>query len=112
MAPRASSPTRTTSTRRSRRSWAWSRPAFAVHAGFDFVRHLPAVVLAMTVLAGIALPVPVPHSPGPRSPRKSSMKLRRRVAVAILIALLAAGSLAVLAPAGPAVAFSSGAAVP
>jgi hypothetical protein len=36
------------------------------------------------------------------------MKLRRRVAVAILIALLAAGSLAVLAPTGPAVAFSSG----
>jgi hypothetical protein len=36
------------------------------------------------------------------------MKLRHRAAVAIVIALLAAGSFAVLAPAGPAVAFSSG----
>ena len=36
------------------------------------------------------------------------MKLRRRAAAAIVIALLAAGSFAVLAPAGPAVAFSSG----
>jgi hypothetical protein len=36
------------------------------------------------------------------------MKLRRRAAVAIVIALLAAGTVALLAPAGPAVAFSSG----
>jgi hypothetical protein len=36
------------------------------------------------------------------------MKLRRRAAVAIVVALLAAGTVALLAPAGPAVAFSSG----
>ena len=36
------------------------------------------------------------------------MKLRRRAAAAIVIALLAAGSFAVFAPSGPAVAFSSG----
>jgi len=36
------------------------------------------------------------------------MKLRTRAAVALTVALLAAASLAVLAPAGPAVAFSSG----
>ena len=36
------------------------------------------------------------------------MRLRKRAAVAITVALLAAGSFAVLAPAGPAVAFSSG----
>ena len=36
------------------------------------------------------------------------MKLRRRAAVAIVTALLAAGTVAMLAPAGPAVAFSSG----
>jgi hypothetical protein len=36
------------------------------------------------------------------------MRLRTRAGVALTIALLAAGSFAVLAPAGPAVAFSSG----
>jgi hypothetical protein len=36
------------------------------------------------------------------------MRLRKRAAVALTVALLAAGSFAVLAPAGPAVAFSSG----
>lgn len=36
------------------------------------------------------------------------MRLRRRAAVALVVALLAAGALAALAPAGPAVAFSSG----
>jgi hypothetical protein len=36
------------------------------------------------------------------------MKLRRKVAVAITVALLTAGSLTLLAPAGPAVAFFSG----
>jgi hypothetical protein len=36
------------------------------------------------------------------------MNLRRRVAVALTVALLAAGSFAMFAPAGPAVAFSSG----
>jgi hypothetical protein len=32
--------------------------AFAVHSGFDFVWHLPAVVLAMTLLVGAVLPAP------------------------------------------------------
>jgi O-Antigen ligase len=32
--------------------------AFAVHSGFDFVWHLPAVVLTVTVLIGAALPGP------------------------------------------------------
>jgi O-Antigen ligase len=32
--------------------------AFAVHSGFDFVWHLPAVVLAVTLLAGAILPAP------------------------------------------------------
>jgi hypothetical protein len=36
------------------------------------------------------------------------MRLRTRAAVALTVALLAAGSFALLAPAGPAVAFSSG----
>jgi O-Antigen ligase len=44
--------------------------AFAVHAGFDFVWHLPAVVLAVTVLAGTALPAPAPNTPVPAPPRK------------------------------------------
>jgi len=32
--------------------------AFAVHSGFDFVWHLPAVVLSVTLLAGVVLPAP------------------------------------------------------
>jgi hypothetical protein len=32
--------------------------AFAVHSGFDFVWHLPAVVLTVTLLAGVILPAP------------------------------------------------------
>ena len=32
--------------------------AFAVHSGFDFVWHLPAVVLTVTLLVGAALPAP------------------------------------------------------
>jgi hypothetical protein len=32
--------------------------AFAVHSGFDFVWHLPAVVLTATLLAGVVLPAP------------------------------------------------------
>jgi O-antigen ligase len=32
--------------------------AFAVHGGLDFVWHLPAVVLAVTVLAGTVVPRP------------------------------------------------------
>jgi O-antigen ligase len=32
--------------------------AFAVHSGFDFVWHLPAVVLTVTLLAGAIVPAP------------------------------------------------------
>jgi hypothetical protein len=32
--------------------------AFAIHSGFDFVWHLPAIVLTMTLLVGIVLPAP------------------------------------------------------
>jgi hypothetical protein len=32
--------------------------AFAVHSGFDFVWHLPAIVLTVTLLIGLVLPVP------------------------------------------------------
>jgi hypothetical protein len=32
--------------------------AFAVHSGFDFVWHLPAVVLTVMLLAGVVLPAP------------------------------------------------------
>jgi O-antigen ligase len=32
--------------------------AFAVHSGFDFVWHLPAVVLTVTLLAGVIIPAP------------------------------------------------------
>jgi len=40
--------------------------AFAVHSGFDFVWHLPAVVLAVTLLAGAILPAP--DGAGARTP--------------------------------------------
>jgi O-Antigen ligase len=32
--------------------------AFAVHSGFDFVWHLPAIALTMTLLVGLVLPAP------------------------------------------------------
>jgi O-Antigen ligase len=32
--------------------------AFAVHSGFDFVWHLPAIALTMTLLVGLVLPTP------------------------------------------------------
>jgi O-antigen ligase len=32
--------------------------AFAVHSGFDFVWHLPAIVLTVALLAGVVLPAP------------------------------------------------------
>jgi hypothetical protein len=32
--------------------------AFAVHSGFDFVWHLPAVALTVTLLAGVIIPAP------------------------------------------------------
>jgi O-antigen ligase len=41
--------------------------AFAVHSGFDFVWHLPAVVLTVTLLAGAIVPAP-PHVAGARTP--------------------------------------------
>ena len=40
--------------------------AFAIHSGFDFVWHLPAIVLTVTLLVGIVLPAPdtaPAHSP-------------------------------------------------
>jgi O-Antigen ligase len=43
--------------------------AFAVHSGFDFVWHLPAVVLTVTLLAGAILPAP--HGAG-TAPGKES----------------------------------------
>ena len=43
--------------------WPWAGAAaaacaFAVHSGFDFVWHLPAVVLTVALLAGVVLPPP------------------------------------------------------
>jgi hypothetical protein len=34
--------------------------AFAVHSGFDFVWHLPAIVLTVMLLVGLVLPAPDP----------------------------------------------------
>jgi hypothetical protein len=41
--------------------------AFAVHSGFDFVWHLPAIVLTVTLLAGAVSPAPdtAGHEPSP-----------------------------------------------
>jgi O-Antigen ligase len=44
--------------------------AFAVHSGFDFVWHLPAVVLTVTLLAGAILPAP--HGAGNRIPFRTA----------------------------------------
>jgi hypothetical protein len=47
-------------------SWAGvlaGTAAFAVHSGFDFVWHLPAVVLTVMLLAGAVLPAPHGASP-------------------------------------------------
>jgi hypothetical protein len=48
-----------------RASWAGvvaAAAAFAVHSGFDFVWHLPAVVVTVTLLVGLVLPAPA-HQP-------------------------------------------------
>jgi hypothetical protein len=40
--------------------------AFAVHSGFDFVWHLPAIVLTVALLVGLVLQAPDPapaHKP-------------------------------------------------
>ena len=42
-------------------TWAGAAAAaagFAVHSGFDFVWHLPAIVLTVTLLVGVVLPAP------------------------------------------------------
>jgi O-antigen ligase len=44
--------------------------AFAVHSGFDFVWHLPAVVLTVTLLAGAILPAP--NVAGARTPFRTA----------------------------------------
>jgi hypothetical protein len=44
--------------------------AFAVHSGFDFVWHLPAVVLTVTLLAGVTLPAP--DGAGARTPFRTT----------------------------------------
>jgi O-antigen ligase len=44
--------------------------AFAVHSGFDFVWHLPAVVLTVTLLAGVILPAP--DGAGARAPFRTA----------------------------------------
>jgi hypothetical protein len=52
---------RARATERSRATWAGAAAAaaaFATHSGFDFVWHLPAIVLTVTLLIGAALPAP------------------------------------------------------
>jgi hypothetical protein len=52
---------RTRATGRPGATWAGAAAAvaaFAVHSGFDFVWHLPAIVLTVTLLVGAALPGP------------------------------------------------------
>ncbi len=52
---------RARATGRSGATWAGvvaAAAAFAVHSGFDFVWHLPAIVLTVTLLVGAALPAP------------------------------------------------------
>jgi hypothetical protein len=44
--------------------------AFAVQSGFDFVWHLPAVVLTVTLLVGVI--VPAPHGAGARTPFRTA----------------------------------------
>jgi hypothetical protein len=44
--------------------------AFAVHSGFDFVWHLPAVLLTVTLLVGVVLPAPL--APGARTPFRTA----------------------------------------
>jgi O-Antigen ligase len=51
-----------------RAAWAGAvsaAAAFALHSAFDFVWHLPAVVLTVLLLVGVALPAPAAPMPGP-----------------------------------------------
>jgi hypothetical protein len=47
--------------------------AFTVHSGFDFVWHLPAIVLTVTLLVGVVLPVPT-TAPADKTIRSRSSK--------------------------------------
>ena len=52
---------RTRPTDRASATWAGvvaAAAAFAIHSGFDFVWHLPAIVLTVTLLVGLVLPAP------------------------------------------------------
>jgi hypothetical protein len=52
-----------------RATWAGvvaAAAAFAVHSGFDFVWHLPAIVLTVTLLVGLVLP-PTRHRSCPQA---------------------------------------------
>jgi hypothetical protein len=66
---------RARATGRSGATWAGvvaAAAAFAVHSGFDFVWHLPAIVLTVTLLVGAALPAPdtaPTHQPSPTARR-------------------------------------------
>ena len=58
----------TTTTTTTTTTWAGvvaAAAAFAVHSGFDFVWHLPAIVLTVTLLVGLVLPAPDP-APAPK----------------------------------------------
>ena len=49
--------------------------AFAVHSGFDFVWHLPAIVLTVTLLVGVIIPAPdgaAARTPVPHRSRKGA----------------------------------------
>jgi hypothetical protein len=45
--------------------------AFVVHSGFDFVWHLPAVLLTVTLLVGVVLPAP--DGAGARTPFRTAL---------------------------------------
>jgi hypothetical protein len=52
---------RTRPTDRASATWAGvvaAAAAFAIHSGFDFVWHLPAIVLTVTLLVALVLPAP------------------------------------------------------
>ena len=51
-------PTTTTTTTTTWAGVVAAVAAFAIHSGLDFVWHLPAIVLTLTLLVGLVLPAP------------------------------------------------------
>lgn len=90
--------------------------ALALHAGFDFVWHIPAIPLVAAALVGLASPeTPVGRITQPAGgglakgvPMNTQRNANRTKAIVVSAALAGGAALALLSPSSPALAYYSG----